>query len=50
MQNERSTRRRRIGDNLYERTTKTGDRRFVVGYPEDGRCVANGHAQGPKPD
>ena len=36
MQNERSTSRRRIGDNLYERTTKTGERRFVVGYLEDG--------------
>jgi integrase len=36
MQNERSTARRRIGDNLYERTTKTGERRFVVGYLDDG--------------
>jgi integrase len=35
MQNERST-RRRIGDNLYERTTKTGERRFVVGFLDHG--------------
>ena len=34
MQNERSTARRRIGDNLYERTTKTGLRRYEVGYAD----------------
>ncbi len=34
MQDERSTARRRIGDNLYERTTKTGLRRYEVGYAD----------------